>query len=739
MKESLKSLKIILFLYFFINSKENSCQENQISLSALGRICKDIDDFLEKEDLEIETENLLYLASNDEGKINKNNYTLEIFKLSDERLQSYDKKRSKIYLSTKCLKILEENEIIKLDKSKGIIILVHNYNKINRNNVPDVFFIIRHNGENSEVKYINSKNFDLSLCHEDPIMLDEEINIQDLKYDLEIDKPIDIDKIMFAKKLKIDLFDPHSEFLNNICFKFTSENKTDVTLDSRLEDYYQNITLCNESLNSHYIGFNYSNENKILSYRCSYGFYQNIEEKESYIDNIDKQMKFLFSTSNLKVITCYDQLLNLKNIIYNYGGFICILVIFIQIIFYITFCCQGTKPIEEKLKKLFESANEMAIKFESSPDNNNMVTNNNEGNTENRLYSQNNHNNDIRINDVEIINRDINIQNNNLKSYEKDENYNLYKNNYNIKHNYGNPPRNKPNTKNGNIDIIVNDIDENDINEDKPQKTNIKDKKDKNKKNKKNKKIKKKEKDDKKSDKSSISQIYELNNEEKNELTYERALRYDKRNLCHYYCVILQLGHIIINVFCRTNDYNIFYVKLGLLLMTFPINLTFNIFFFTSKNIKYTYVNKLGEISKISEITSNLVNTIISSILSSIFLILLKLLCLTHNSIRSLRKIKNVETAKKKSKGKIICIKIRINLYFILSFIFLIIFGYYISCFCAIFENIQKELIKSMFTSWLLSLLYPFLIYFVTSIFRRIALGCKCKCAYRINQILQLI
>ncbi len=173
--------------------------------------------------------------------------------------------------------------------------------------------------------------------------------------------------------------------------------------------------------------------------------------------------------------------------------------------------------------------------------------------------------------------------------------------------------------------------------------------------------------------------------------------------------------------------------------MTFPINLTFNIFFFTSKNIKSTYVSKLGDISKISELTGNLVNTIISSILSTTFLMLLKLLCLTHNSIRSLRKIKDVETAKKKSKNKITCIKIRINLYFILSFLFLIIFGYYIACFCAIFENIQIELIKSMFTSWLLSLLYPFLIYFVTSIFRRIALGCKCKTAYKINQLLQLI
>ena len=105
---------------------------------------------------------------------------------------------------------------------------------------------------------------------------------------------------MNAKKLKIDLFDPHSEFLN---FRFTTENKTDIEMDSRLKYYYQNITLCHEFLCSHYIEFNYSAEDKILAYRCAYGFYENEEQKSSYIEDIDNKMKFLFSTSNIKIMT----------------------------------------------------------------------------------------------------------------------------------------------------------------------------------------------------------------------------------------------------------------------------------------------------------------------------------------------------------------------------------------------------------------------------------------------------
>ena len=117
------------------------------------------------------------------------------------------------------------------------------------------------------------------------------------------------------------------------------------------------------------------------------------------------------------------------------------------------------------------------------------------------------------------------------------------------------------------------------------------------------------------------------------------------------------------------------------------------------------------------------------------------MVCLTHNSVRALRKIKNVNEAREKSKCVIRCIKLRINLYYILSFIFVLAFGFYIACFCTIFENTQLNLIISMFSSWAMSLLYPFAICFVTTIFRKLALGCKCKCKflYLINKVLQMI
>ena len=205
--------------------------------------------------------------------------------------------------------------------------------------------------------------------------------------------------------------------------------------------------------------------------------------------------------------------------------------------------------------------------------------------------------------------------------------------------------------------------------------------------------------------------------------------------MCEYYGSLLISGHVIINLF-NFSDYNLLSIKISILLMLFPINLTFNIFFFTNKNIKSAYIRDLKDLSIV---VNNLLHSFLSSIFSSIILLSLRFLCLTHNSIKSLRSIDDVEEAKRKTIWMYRCIKIRLLIYYLLCYLFIIIFGYYIACFCAVFENTQIDLIKSMFTSWALSLFYPFIIYFINSIIRISAIKCKSRCLYCINNLLQFL
>ena len=143
-------LAFILLIQFISKTNEDLCPTGKISISPLGK-CKSITEFLEDESLTIKTENLMYLASNNEGKIEKDNYILEIFKLNDTKLQSHKMRKSKLYIPDSCLDQMENNTDIKLNRDKGIVILVENSNNMNKNNIPDQYFIIRHNSEGSTI------------------------------------------------------------------------------------------------------------------------------------------------------------------------------------------------------------------------------------------------------------------------------------------------------------------------------------------------------------------------------------------------------------------------------------------------------------------------------------------------------------------------------------------------------------------------------------------------------------
>ena len=743
MKKLSHIFNTILLLYFISYTKENICEENQIRISALGK-CKKISDILGNKDLSLKTENLFYLATNNEGKIEENGYKLDIYKLNDTKLQSHNIRKSKLYIPESCLdKMVTKTQ---LNKNKGIVIIVQDSNNMNRNNITDNYFIILYNNESGKTQYISSKDYDFSFCNEDPIFYDDEVQIEYLRYNYNKTTPINITKILNARNLGIDLFDPNSDFLNDICFKFSSDKGYDVTLESRVEDYYQNISFCDDKEGSHYISNNYSEDKNTFTYRCAFGFYQDEKHKSSFINKIDTELKSLVSVSNINVITCYKQFLNLRDIIKNYGGMMCILVLIIQIICFLIFCFSGIKPIKEKIKILLKAGKEIlhlisragihiGMGLENDKDKSdgqepekkfnlwgpfrdylrkqkvmNLKTKDqkveeiqlNVANPPKYINSSSSHrainkeSEDINIKIMDINNEDIlnNKQENNNRA-----------NIGNIHHKTGGTIRaNSHHTNSSNFSNSIKNKCQNKANEPYI--------------------------------KSDASQIYEYEGDELNDLPFDKAINIDKRNFCQYYGNILLISHIILNVFFRYNDYNLFTVKFGLFLMTFPINLTFNILFYTNKNIKLTYIRSMNDLSMFWD---NLTNSIYSSILSTTLLIILKFIADTHKTVRNLRKISDMDKAKDKAQCLLRCIKLRIIIYYILSFIFLLVFGFYILSFCAIFENTQVALIKTTFTSWFISLIYPFIICFITSIFRSSSFLLKSKCLYFVKQMMQFL
>ena len=71
-----------------------------------------------------------------------------------------------------------------------------------------------------------------------------------------------------------------------------------------------------------------------------------------------------------------------------------------------------------------------------------------------------------------------------------------------------------------------------------------------------------------------------LNDQELNSLKYSDALIKDKRTYFQYYISLLKKKHLILFAIIPINDYNLQYIKIALLLLSFSLYFTINGFFF---------------------------------------------------------------------------------------------------------------------------------------------------------------
>ena len=84
-------------------------------------------------------------------------------------------------------------------------------------------------------------------------------------------------------------------------------------------------------------------------------------------------------------------------------------------------------------------------------------------------------------------------------------------------------------------------------------------------------------------------------------------------------------------------------------------------------------------------------------------------------------------------------LKIKFILFYIISFIFLIFFWYYLSCFCAVYKNTQVHLIKNTIISFGLSSVYPLGLYLIPGIFRILSLKKNNKYMFNFSKFLGIL
>jgi hypothetical protein len=225
---------------------------------------------------------------------------------------------------------------------------------------------------------------------------------------------------------------------------------------------------------------------------------------------------------------------------------------------------------------------------------------------------------------------------------------------------------------------------------------------------------------------------YEINN-----LSYNEALKYDKRSYCKYYLSLLKTKHLFIYTFYLSNDYNSRIIKIILFVFLFDLYYTTNALFFTSSVLHEIFVNA-GNFNLMYHLPQICYSTMISAVIK----IIIKNLSLSQKNILEIKNAKNLKKAQLLVVDVLKCLKIRFTFFFLLCFLFLIFFWYYLACFCAVYKNTQIHLIKDTILSFLLSLLYPFGLNLIPGLFRIPSIKGRNKkriCLYKASRIIELI
>ena len=521
-------------------------------------------------------------------------------------------------------------------------------------------------------------------CLNNPSCKDNPIKIT-FKKDLEEDKKNLIKK--FDEK-KIDLFNILDPFFQDICYRFTSDDGTDILLDDRISTYYISNDFCSDSENIYnYYGHKLENDNLYVS--CSNGEFSSEEEKIKMLDFIDGKMNIVLKNSNFKVAKCWDLVMNLNNILHCYTSLIMVAIFLWHFFSLLIFFCVGTTPIKKDIEKFIPES-----------------TLGNETETHTNLKK----NKDDIQKKLEDI---ISVESSNKESKKNEDDNNEYEDVEEVGNpNVSNPPKH---SKNNSKKYVSNENEKVSVFQ----------------KNTSGKKLN--EIINKKKELEEPKRLFEYNNDELNLLEYKYALKYDNRCCCTYYCSLIKYSNLILFTFCVGDDYNLKLVKICLFIFSFAMYLAFNCLLFNNSSMRKIYENKGTD-----GIIDSLPRIIASSILSTIILFFLKKLCLGKNGVREIRNETRIEKVKESVKSFLCCLKCRIWIYFNFSLAFLIAFWYFVSAFCIIYKNTQWVIIKDTLMSFAFGFIYPFIFCLIPTIFRNCGLCCKCSCCYCCSQFCQL-
>ena len=148
-------------------------------------------------------------------------------------------------------------------------------------------------------------------------------------------------------------YNTSSEYYNDICYSYTTENKTDIILKDRREEYINNnMSLCENNCDNK--GYN-TNTKKVL---CECNIKTNfmlISEEIIGGGGLLKTFKDVKNLINLNVMKCYYTLFTKEMIIKNIGNYVLSIIILFNIVLCIIFKVKGYYKLKNQIDVIIKN------------------------------------------------------------------------------------------------------------------------------------------------------------------------------------------------------------------------------------------------------------------------------------------------------------------------------------------------------------------------------------------------
>jgi len=531
----------------------------------------------------------------------------------------------------------------------------------------------------------NSNEVDLTPCNDVTIEITYKLNNKD---------SINFEQISSFAKLGIDVFNINDPFFNDICYPYSDVNTdADVILKDRVKDMFQNYSVCEEGCE--YKSFNITE----VSVKCDCKVKKKITGEKSK-PKFETYILASFLNSNFGVIKCYNLVFSLRGKLKNYGFWLFLSLIILQILCLVFYCKNGINPISNYLSKEMENN---GYNVKDSIDN--------PSKKKNKLKK-------IAYHPRRLLNKDRATETNEMILIKKKQKLSKKKFRYN---------QAKENINNLNtIDTMNNDELKVNKNNEKREKSgfNI---------------IKLSANNN--SNYTPLNSNYELNNYD-----YSEAILYERRSFFRLYFIIFISKENIFNLIFFNPPLELKPLRICIFIFSYTLDISLNAFFYLSENISDKY-NYKGNYRILFSLINNLAISLVSTIVSSILMILFQSLSESSDKIKNLfeeqeTKMKNDKTylvsntKKIEINNKIInilkCLGVKIILLIIFEFLVLLFFFYYITAFCHVYESTQSNLLLDTVSSIILGIFINMVIAFIETICYILAIKYKLKLLYTI-------